>query len=775
MPQCSSTEIMNAAGIASSHRGLSSAAPASGHGLTGLKLSVSFAAIFFVATTITPAAETGTNATREVLTNASQVLWLSGERAAQRLPVHVKGVVTAAEPGWGGRFFIQDESSGVFVEHLSDVYPQPGDVVELTGVTHPGAYAPIITGPRWKKLGTAPLPEARQVPIEQVMSGVEDGQRIEVVGIVRAVIPGKTNLDVDLASGGYRLHVYPKASKDIDPGRLIGARVRVKGTAAALFNAALRHMISVAIFVPLEADFTVEETEAVNPFDEAVLPLNSIAQYRHDLFPGKRVHVKGVVTLQRLGEDLFIEDKTAGLHVRTRQRDKFAVGEVVEAVGFPDFDHFLPVLEDSVIRKTKDVRTPARPRAATVKEIQAGLHHADLIMLPGKVIDRNVRRGRSRGEGILWNRTVLTLQQEDQMFTVEAESPQNDNALANVPVGSTIQVTGVCFTESGEDKKLKSLQILLPTVDSFRILERPSWLTPQRMLMGVGILLLVLVAAMSWTVMVSKRNAVLHQLILDKEGAQHELQQAHDFLEERVKERTAQLKFQITARQESELQFKAVLTERTRLAQELHDTLEQTLTGIALQLDTSSKLFENKPQNASRHLELARDLVAQGQTDVRRSVWDLRSRALEQFDLPGALVTSSKQITEGTDVHIDVTAKGRVRPLPDTVEENLLRIAQEAMTNVIKHSQATAAEIALDYGAKNVVLQIKDNGRGFQRKDCPGPEEGHFGLLGITERAKRLGADVTIQSEPAKGTVITVQVALEREIQPAEPAEPSPA
>jgi signal transduction histidine kinase len=221
------------------------------------------------------------------------------------------------------------------------------------------------------------------------------------------------------------------------------------------------------------------------------------------------------------------------------------------------------------------------------------------------------------------------------------------------------------------------------------------------------------------------------------------------------------LKFQITARKESELQFKAVLSERTRLAQELHDTLEQTLTGIALQLDTASKLFQAKPDTASRHLELAREFVGQGQVDVHRSVWDLRSRVLEEFDLPGAMEASSKQLTNGSELSFQVTTKGRVRPLPDTLEENLLRIAQETMTNVVKHSQATAAEIELDYGPKTIRLRIKDNGHGFDQQQTNGNGNGHFGLLGISERAKRLGAELKIQSAPGEGTLVEIQVCLD--------------
>jgi signal transduction histidine kinase len=660
----------------------------------------------------------------------------------------------------------------VFVANRTDFRPQPGDRVKVTGVTSRGAYAPIITRPTCEKLGTAPLPEARRVPIEQIMSGVEDGQRVEILGIVRAVTPARTNSDVVLASGGYRLHVFPLTPTHMDPMSLIGARVRVKGTVAASFNEKLRHLVSVVMFIPSHADFAVEEIEPVDPFDEAILPLNSIAQYQRDLGPGKRAHVRGTVVLQRPGEDIFLKDDSGGLHIRSRQTETFAIGEVVEAAGFPDFDHFLPVLEDAVFRRTGETHEPAEAKRATVADIQDGLHHANLITLPGKVLDRSVRRGRPRadGDGEPWSRTVLILQHDDGLvFTAEAETPERDSALTEIPLGSTIEVTGVCFTEGGEnkkDKKLQSLQILLPDATSFRLLEKPSWLTPQRLLIGLGVLLVVAVGAVVWTLMVSKRNAVLSGLIRAKEKAQSELQQAHDQLEERVKERTAQLKFQITARKESELQFKAVLSERTRLAQELHDTLEQTLTGIALQLDTSSKLFPSKPDAANRHLGLARELVAQGQVDVRRSVWDLRSRSLEQFDLPGALITSGKQLTDGTDIHLEVTARGRVRPLPETVEENLLRIAQEAITNVIKHSQATTTEIEIDYGPRNVVLRIKDNGRGFDPAQHTGPNDGHFGLLGIAERAKRLGANLVLESNPGAGTLVMVSVALESDPHP---------
>jgi signal transduction histidine kinase len=263
--------------------------------------------------------------------------------------------------------------------------------------------------------------------------------------------------------------------------------------------------------------------------------------------------------------------------------------------------------------------------------------------------------------------------------------------------------------------------------------------------------------------MVSKKNSTLKVLVHEKETARLELQQAHDQLDEKVKERTAQLKFQITARNESELQSKATLAERTRLAQELHDTLAQTLTGVALQLDTTAKLFNKEPDSANQHLDLARNMIAQSQTEVRRTVWNLRCRALEEFDLPGALTTSGKQITDGSNVRFELKAKGRVRPLPEILEENLLRIAQEALTNAVKHSGATLTEIELDYGPQNIVLLVKDNGKGFAVDNCVGPRDGHFGLLGISERTKRLQGEVSFLSAPDKGTTVRVQIPVEQE------------
>ena len=276
----------------------------------------------------------------------------------------------------------------------------------------------------------------------------------------------------------------------------------------------------------------------------------------------------------------------------------------------------------------------------------------------------------------------------------------------------------------------------------------------------VGLLSALLILAVSWMATLSRKNAALEILVREKVRAQEDLQQAHDLLEERVRERTAQLKVEMTARREAEVHFKATLAERTRLAQELHDTLEQCLTGIGLQLDTAAKLFGKQPEGASHHLEVARDLMTQSQIELRRSIWDLRSRELEQFDLPKALQASARESFACTNIEVELETTGTIRHLSEVVEENLLRIGREAFTNVIRHAGASRVKIGLEFGAQAVTMRITDNGRGFSPANCPGASGGHFGLLGMSERTKRLEGQLRVVSAPGEGTRLEVEVPL---------------
>jgi len=335
--------------------------------------------------------------------------------------------------------------------------------------------------------------------------------------------------------------------------------------------------------------------------------------------------------------------------------------------------------------------------------------------------------------------------------------------------GSLVEVTGVCVMNIAEDGKLLSLQVLMRSPEDLRVLKRPTWWTTRRLLGGIASLLVILMLSVSWTVISSRRNAALKVLVREKDQAKTELQKVNDRLEERVRQRSEELRVEVRARQDAEVQFEAVLKERTRLAQELHDTLEQTLTGIALQMDTAAKFAGTNAARADHHNQLARKLVTQSQNELRCSVWDLRSAASGQVDLARLLDTIARQLTEETGIEVRVSATGRVRQLPETLEENVLRIAQEALTNVIKHSRATKAEITLDFGDTELALSVTDNGCGFVPERRPGPMDGHFGLLGVSERTTRLQGKLSLTSEPGKGSTLRVTIPLTAAAAPATP------
>ena len=692
-----------------------------------------------------------------VLTNATDVLALPDDKASLGIPVSVKGIVTVAETNWDGRFYVQDSSGGVFVENKEGRPPKVGDIVEISGITRAGGYAPCITKPHLNNLGTASLPAPRPITIEQLMSGTEDGQRVEISGVLRDAEFNGYRLVIELVSGGYRFHAFLPIPSSTNLQSLVGAKVLLRGTVATEYNAPLRHIVRVTLYVPLAEDFIIEQPAPANPFDQPIIPLNAIAQYRKNRLPASQVHVKGVVTFQRKGEDLFLQDASGGLQVKSKLDQSVIPGQVVEAVGFPAVENYLPVLEDAVFRKTDVLPKNLVPQPVSVGDLLEGLHHANYVSLDGVLVDRLARGiGRTVDGPVI--QTSLELQSSNLLFEAEKDTADENGFLTSIPIGSVVEVSGICVLESDADGKIKSVRILLPTSHNVQILARPGWLTPRHLLTSLAIVSGILLLAISWSVMVSKKNSALKSLVSEKVEAQNELQQAHDLLEWRVQERTKQLKVEMTARKESELQFRAVLTERTRLAQELHDTLEQTITGIALQLDRVANHFLKNPDNASHHLKLARSLTRQGQTEVRHSVWGLRRRAGETFNLVNALSVSGRQLADNAGIQMEIETHGQAQALSEVFEENLLRIGQEAITNAVKHSGAKKIKIELEFSPQKVELQIKDDGTGFLLESCAGPNEGHFGLLGIRERAERMGGKANISSTPGTGTCISVEI-----------------
>ncbi len=206
--------------------------------------------------------------------------------------------------------------------------------------------------------------------------------------------------------------------------------------------------------------------------------------------------------------------------------------------------------------------------------------------------------------------------------------------------------------------------------------------------------------------------------------------------------------------------FALVLNERARLAREIHDTLAQGFVGISSQLDAVAMSMPEDDSPARRYLQMAQRMARHSLTEARRSMMDLRASVLEDRDLAAALEAGTRQWTAGQPVEVSVDVSGDRRPLPQEMEQQLLRIAQEAVTNSMKHAHASRIGIKLQRDAKSLRLRILDDGRGFEERDAFAAHGGHFGLIGMRERAERLGGELRLASQPGAGTEVEVSVPL---------------
>jgi PAS domain S-box-containing protein len=197
----------------------------------------------------------------------------------------------------------------------------------------------------------------------------------------------------------------------------------------------------------------------------------------------------------------------------------------------------------------------------------------------------------------------------------------------------------------------------------------------------------------------------------------------------------------------------AVIAERNRMARDIHDTLAQGFTGVIVQLEAAADATSRQLANeANEHLRRARDLARDSLREARRSVQALRPTALLNHDLSEALKNLIREMTAGTRLRAEFLLKGEARPLSAELEDELLRIGQEVLTNTLRHADATEFNAVLMFAPRELRLELCDNGRGFD----PGARHDGFGLLGIRERIEGRGGRLTIHSTLNKGTTVSI-------------------
>lgn len=339
--------------------------------------------------------------------------------------------------------------------------------------------------------------------------------------------------------------------------------------------------------------------------------------------------------------------------------------------------------------------------------------HGKVVRLRGTVVSRT-ERGR------------LQLEDEGTVVTLDVSALSDAGDL--FAIGSQLEVTGVCVIDIPNWRpnevfpRVRGLFVVARTADDIVVVSRPPWWTVERLLAVIGGLVGLLIVIAAW-------NRVLRRMV-ERRG--------RELFKEQVSHVSANLRTE----------------ERTRLAIELHDSISQNLTGVALQIKAAQTTAKDDLRTALVHLDIAERSLTSCHTELRNCLWDLRHGTLESLDMSEAI----RQVLRPQigDVALEVRFSVPRRRLTDNTAYSILKIIRELAVNAVHHGRATSVRVAGALEPDRILFSVSDNGCGFDPKSAPGPEQGHFGLLGVTERINSFEGSMTVDSTLGKGTRVVV-------------------
>jgi signal transduction histidine kinase len=606
--------------------------------------------------------------------------------------------------------FLADDTGVTFIYAPTNPLVAPGDRLRVRGRSHEGVMIGGIEPAAVGTIGKGAPPPPRPIGPDELRSGRWHYHVVEMTGVVRDIGPdGEAGAEGTLTVSGQRVDFLVEKA-DATFRDLVDARVTIRGLAAGDVNDR-RQIVRPYIRVKRLADFEVLDRPPADPFARPALP---VAEFQRANLDDRRLKLVGTavaapiaggVFLRQAGRSVFVETKAEGIRG----------GDTVEAVGFPEMGPYSLYLADAQCRVTGSGPAPA-PRLDLRIPFGASLD-GELVRFDGRIVQR-LPAG---------DRTELVVAADGKRFTVIVPP----GVAVTAGEDAVVRVTGVCRVAAVQGDRYRAMPeaytVWLSVPDDLVVLSRPSWWTPRRITIAAGVAAAAAAACGVWVALL--RRQVRRQV--------------------RIIEGT--------------LQAQAVADERRRIAREFHDTLEQGLAAVALRLDAAVSCAEDEPTR--RMLDQQRQLLAGLQEETRDFLWDLREPVLAGGMLADALRSQVAYLQSLTSVPIACEATGAPPTLPTITQYHLVRIAREAAINAVKYAHAGRIAIRLETkpdGAANpavLVLRIADDGTGFDLADR-GAADGHFGIQGMRERAKRIGAEVRIDTAPGRGTTVTVALPL---------------
>ncbi len=426
-----------------------------------------------------------------ILRLAEQVRELPPEEVERGHPVQLSGIVTWANPA-ADFFFIHDSSGGVcvFQPPVRSDKIMVGTKVDVVGTAGAGKFTPVVFASSTVAFSRMEEPVAKQVTLEQALTGVEDSQWISLSGYLRGVTHDGAwaRLELTTAAGDFTAQLPWNEQY----AQLRGSVLRLRGVCSVLTNAK-RQLTGIQLWVPSGSFLEIEEKNFADPFAVATKTITSLRQFNSLLTANRRVRLTGVVVHHLPGRVIHLQEGAESLLVLSQELTPFVPGDRVEAVGFPGREGSRVILREAVCRKIATGEEPVPVAISVVAPIDLELD-GRLVRLPALLLNPGRQSENDR----------LILQANNVIF--EAQFDAHDVAAkAGWKAGSQVRLTGVYQVQFDEYKRPHNVQLQLRTPQDVQVLSRPSWLTTGRVMFATGILIVVLVLGFGWVLALRRR------------------------------------------------------------------------------------------------------------------------------------------------------------------------------------------------------------------------------------------------------------------------------